>query len=108
MQGFRRSTPQAQNEREQKILGALRESKELKRCFLEMIDISYFPLGKLDKGDKAEEAVAHVIQKTGKLLLEEWPQKKSDRAAEESQNQARHHLYRKKVQWHNSLGTIGV
>lgn len=87
---------QVQNEKEQKILDALRENPELEKCFLEMIDISHSPLGKLDNGDEAEETVVHVIQKTGKLLLEEWSQKKSNQAAEETQDQAGHHLHGKK------------
>ncbi len=87
---------QAQNEREQKILEALRDNPELEKCFLEMIDISHSPLGKLDNGDEAEEAVVQVIQKTGKLILEEWSQKKSDQATEEAQNQTQNHLHGKK------------
>ena len=84
---------QAPNEREQKILDALRENPDLESCFLEMIDISHSPLGKLDNGDEAEEAVVDAIQKTGKILLEEWSQKKSDQAAEETQNRGgnQHH-----------------
>lgn len=87
---------QAQNEREQKILEALRDNPDLEKCFLEMIDISHSPLGKLDNGDEAEEAVVQVIQKTGKLILEEWSQKKSDQATEEVQNQTQNHLHGKK------------
>jgi hypothetical protein len=87
---------QAQNEREQKILEALRDNPALEKCFLEMIDISHSPLGNLDNGDEAEEAVVQVVQKTGKLILEEWSQKKSDQAAEEAQSQPQNHLHGKK------------
>jgi hypothetical protein len=85
------------SEKEQKIIEALRASPQLEGCFLEMIDIAGSPLGTLDCGDEAEEAVVSVIQKTGKLLLEEWAQKKSDEAAEEMQAQSKTHLHGKKT-----------
>jgi hypothetical protein len=45
---------------------------------------------KLKLGDDAEEAVIEVIQKTGKKLLEEWAQRRSDQAAEEVSSKPKH------------------
>lgn len=84
------------NEDEQKILKALRSNPELASCVLEMIDITQVPLGTLDNGDDAEEAVVHTIQKTGTLLLEQWAQKKSDEATEKVKEAGRHRPHGKK------------
>ena len=81
---------------EQRILEALKASPALRECFLEMIDITNSPLGTLDIGDDAEDAVVNVIQKTGRLLLEEWAQKKSDESSQETQAQSGIHLHGKK------------
>ena len=87
---------QTLSENEQKILEAIRSSPELGNCVLEMIDIASSPLGTLDRGDDAEDAVVNVIQKTGRLLLEEWAQKKSDEAGKETQTKSGSHLHGKK------------
>lgn len=84
------------SENEQKLIAVLRSNPGLEACFFEMIDITRSPSGTLDCGDDAEEAVVSAIQKTGKLLLEEWAQKKSDEAAEESTTGSRKHLHGKK------------
>lgn len=84
------------SENEQKLIAALRSSPELEGCFLEMIDIASSPLGILDRGDDAEDAVVSVIQKTGRLLLEEWAQKKSDEVTQETATQSGNHLHGKK------------
>lgn len=65
------------NEEFQRIFNALKSNPNLKNCFLEMIDIAQSPVGTLDCGDDAEEAVVNAIQKTGNLILQEWAQKKA-------------------------------
>jgi len=84
------------SENEQKVIAAFRSNPKLEVCVLEMIDITGSPLGTLDCGDDAEEAVVSVIQKTGRLLLEEWAQKKSDEATQEIAVQPGKHLHGKK------------
>lgn len=86
------------NKDEERILNALRNNPELKDCILEMIDITEDPTGvqKLKLGDEAEEAVVEVIQKTGRKLLEEWAQRKSEQAAEEASQKPRHRPHGKK------------
>lgn len=81
-------------EDEERILNALRRNPELKNCILEMLDISEDPIRdqKLKLGDDAEDAVIEVIRKTGRKLLEEWAQKRSEQVAKEvSQNKHRPH-----------------
>lgn len=86
------------HEDEERILNALRRNSELKNCFLEMIDIAEDPIRdqKLKFGDEAEEAVVEVIQKTGKKLLEEWAQRRSDQAADEVSDKPKHRPHGKK------------
>ncbi len=83
---------------DEKILNALKSNPGLKECILEMIDITEDPTKdqKLKLGDDAEEAVVEVIQKTGKKLLEEWAQRKSDQAAEEVSVKPKHRPHGKK------------
>jgi hypothetical protein len=85
-------------EDEDRILAALRRSPELKDCILEMIDITEDPLKdqKLKLGDDAEDAVVEVIQKTGRKLLEEWAQKRSEQVAEEVSQKPKHRPHGKK------------
>ena len=71
-------------ENEIKILKALENNNALKNCILEMIEITQSPLGTLDNGDEAEEAVVNTIQTTGTLLLQQWAQQKNDKAVEEA------------------------
>ena len=61
-----------------------------------MIDIVSVPLGTLDCGDDAEDAVVSAIQKTGKVLLERWAEKKSDEMTEETAMESGNHLHGKK------------
>ena len=68
------------NDRESKILRAIRNNPELENCILEMIEITQVPLGTLDNGDEAEEAVVNSIRKTGKLLMQEWANRKNEEA----------------------------
>ncbi len=86
------------HEDEERILNALRRNPELKNCFLEMIDIAEDPTGsqKLKMGDDAEDAVVEVIQKTGRKLLEEWTQRRSEEAAKEVSSQPKHRPHGKK------------
>ncbi len=92
------TTSKNPQEDEERILNALRRNSELKNCFLEMIDIAEDPIRdqKLKLGDEAEEAVVEVIQKTGKKLLEEWAQRRSDQAADEVSDQPKHRPHGKK------------
>lgn len=91
------ATSKNQNE-EDRILNALRNNSELKKCVLEMIDIAQDPIReqKLKLGDDAEDAVVEVIQKTGKKLLEEWAQRRSEQVAEEVRQQHKHRPHGKK------------
>lgn len=91
------ATSKNQNE-EDRILNALRNNSELKKCVLEMIDIAQDPIReqKLKLGDDAEDAVVEVIQKTGKKLLEEWAQRRSEQVAEEVSQQHKHRPHGKK------------
>ena len=84
------------NKDEKKVMEALRANPELKSCFLEMIDITNSPLGTLDNGDEAEEAVVASIQKTGVILLEEWAQRKSNEAEKNIQNNTENRPHIKK------------
>ena len=70
------------NEEEKVILHAVRENPELKECFLEMIGITHERLKDLNLGDDAEEAVVLAIRKTGKVLLQEWAEKKNKEVEE--------------------------
>lgn len=65
---------------EQAVVDAMRVNIELKECFLEMIGITHERIKELNKGDDAEEAVVSAIQKTGKVLLQEWAEKKNKEA----------------------------
>ena len=60
------------------------------------VDSAQAPLGTLDIGDDAEDAVIHVIQKTGKLILQEWAQKKSDETSQKTQLNPKTYLHEKK------------
>jgi hypothetical protein len=71
------SKDESLNNDELEILKAIRENPDLKSCFLEMIDIPHSPLGKLDLGDDAEEAVVNSIRKTGAVLLRKWAERKN-------------------------------
>ncbi len=84
------------SDNEKKIIESLRGNHELRNCFLEMIDIADSPLGKLDLGDDAEEAVVQAIKKTGKVLLDEWAQKKSDQATDKARTKPENHSHGKK------------
>lgn len=85
-------------EDEERILNALRTNPKLKNCILEMIDITEDPLRdqKLKLGDDAEDAVVEVIQKTGRELLEEWAQRRSEQASEEISQKPKHRPQGKK------------
>ena len=87
-----------QSQDEELIINALRNNPELKNCFLEMIDIAQDPIRgqKLKFGDDAEDAVVEVIQKTGRKLLEEWAQRRSEQAAEEVSQKSKHRPQGKK------------
>lgn len=85
-------------EEDERILSALKENPELKNCILEMLDIAQDPIRdqKLKLGDDAEDAVVDVIQKTGKKLLEEWAQRRSEQAAKEVSQKPKHQPHGKK------------
>lgn len=72
------------DENEKVILDAIRENPELKKCILEMVEITHARLPELELGDDAEEAVVNVIQKTGKALLQEWTEKQHNRMEEKA------------------------
>lgn len=63
-----------------------------------MIDIAEDPIKdqKLKLGDEAEEAVVEVFQKTGRKILEEWTQRRSEQGAEEVSQRSRHRPHGKK------------
>lgn len=92
------TTSRNSREDEERILNALRRNSELKDCFLEMVDIAEDPTRnqRLKLGDDAEDAVVEVIQKTGKKLLEEWMQRRSEEAAKEVSKQPKHRPHGKK------------
>ena len=92
------TTSKNPREDEERILNALKRNPELKNCFLEMIDIAEDPTRdqKLKFGDDAEDAVVEVIQKTGRKLLEEWAQRRSEQAAEEASQKPKHRPQGKK------------
>lgn len=62
------------------ILQALHADPTLKACILEMIDITEAELGRLDRGDDAEEAVVEVMHRTSRTLLQKWAEKKEAKA----------------------------
>lgn len=68
------------SEEEKAIVGAMRANSDLKECFLEMIDITHDRIKELNRGDDAEDAVVSAIRKTGKVLLQEWADKKNKEA----------------------------
>ena len=70
-----------------KIIEALEANSSLKGCILEMIDASHDSSGTLNNGDDAEEAIVEIINKTGKTLLKEWTEKKSEEANSEALDQ---------------------
>ena len=74
------------NKDEKAILDAMRENPELKECFLEMIGITHERINELNLGDDAEDAVVGAIRKTGKVILQEWVEKKK-KAGEETAKQ---------------------
>lgn len=92
------TTSKNEQEDNARILNALQRNPELKNCFLEMIDIAEDPIKdqKLKLGDDAEDAVVEIIQKTGRKLLEEWAQRRSEQVSEEISLQAKHRPHEKK------------
>ena len=72
------------NEQEKTILEAIRENPELGKCFLEMVEITHTNLPELERGDDAEDAVVNAIEKTGKILLQEWAEKQQNRIEEKA------------------------
>lgn len=92
------TTKKNSHEDEERILNSLRRNPELKGCFLEMINIAEDPTReqKLKLGDDAEDAVVEVIQKTGRKLLEEWAQRRSEQAAKEVSQKPKHRPHGKK------------
>lgn len=70
------------SEEEKSILDAMRDNPDLKECFLEMIGITHERIKDLNVGDDAEEAVVKAIRKTGKVLLQEWAEKKNKEGEE--------------------------
>jgi hypothetical protein len=92
------TTSKNQQQDDERILHALKVNPELKSCFLEMIDIIEDPTKdqKIKLGDDAEEAVVEVIQKTGKKLLEEWAQRRSDQTSKEVSEKPKHRPHGKK------------
>lgn len=92
------TTYQSISEDEERLVLALRRNPQLAECFLEMIEIAEDPIQdkKLKLGDDAEDAVVDVIQKTGRTLLEEWAQRRSEEAAEIVSNMPRHRPQGKK------------
>jgi hypothetical protein len=92
------TTQKNPQEDEDRILKALRKNPGLKDCFLEMIDIAEDPDRdqRLKLGDDAEDAVVEVIQKTGRKLLEEWTQRRSEQTAEEINQKPKHRPHGKK------------
>lgn len=82
---------------EKTIIEKLRSSPRLKACFLEMLDItSGENFEELETGDDAEEAVVESIQKTGQALLQEWVERKKDKAEEEAVAGESYRLHEKK------------
>lgn len=92
------TTPKNPRKDEERILNVIRSNPELKECFLEMISIAEDPTRdqKLKLGDDAEDAVVEVIQKTGRKLLEEWAQRRSEQVAEEVSKKPKHRPHGKK------------
>lgn len=72
------------DENEKVILDAIRANPELKKCFLEMVEITHERLPELQRGDDAEDAVVYAIKKTGKTLLQEWAEKQKNRIEEKT------------------------
>ena len=64
----------------QRIVEAFQQDLTLKNCFLDMLDIAEAPLGTLDNGDEAEEAVISLMRKTGREILQKWAEKKEEEA----------------------------
>ncbi len=84
------------NQDDQRILQALKDNPDLKACFLEMIDITKDVANQLNRGDDAEDAVVHAIQKTGAVLLKEWAQSKADKAGQEARAEPENRMHEKK------------
>jgi hypothetical protein len=84
------------DQEDQAILQALKSNPDLKACFLEMIDITKDTTNQLNRGDDAEDAVVHAIQKTGAVLLKEWAQSKADKAEQEAREQPGIRMHEKK------------
>jgi hypothetical protein len=84
------------NDDEAHILNTIRAQPELKNCFLEMIDITQDSADLLNCGDDAEEAIVESIRKTGEVLLQQWAQKKSDKAEEPLRRDPTHRPHIKK------------
>jgi hypothetical protein len=80
----------------QRIAEACQQDPDLKSCFLEMLDIAESPLGILDNGDDAEEAVISSIRKTGRELLKKWARKKAEEAKKLVTDRAENRFHEKK------------
>lgn len=84
------------NQEDEKILQTIKDNPALRACFLEMIEIADDSSSQLNRGDDAEEAVIQTIQKTGAVILQEWAQKKADKAAQELKNEPDIRMHEKK------------
>ena len=93
----------------QRIAEACQQDPDLKNCFLEMLDITESPLGTLDNGDDAEEAVISSIRKTGRELLKKWARKKAEDAKKLVADKAENRFHeKKKFIWQTSIGKIEI
>ena len=87
---------------EKNILTALRTNPKLKKCFLEMVDITEGEVFEsVNNGDDAEEAVVNAIQKTGIALLQGWMDKKNEKATQEIGANQLYRRHKKKAQMAN-------
>lgn len=84
------------SDEERHLLDAIRANSDLKKCFLEMIDITQDSTESLNCGDDAEEAVVGAIRKTGEVLLQEWAEKKCNDAEASSQSDSAYRPHIKK------------
>ena len=90
------SFPQTMDNDDQKIFEALKARPDLKACFLEMINITEDTMEQLNRGDDAEEAVVETIQKAGNILLQDWAQRKAEKAEQEVRLQSENRVHIKK------------
>jgi hypothetical protein len=91
------------NKEEEAIMNAMRENPELQKCILEMIEITHEGIKDLNKGDDAEEAVVNAVRKTGKVLLQEWADKKAKEAENSAQQDNRLRRHEKKSKLANII-----